>query len=73
MMNKAVLAFSDGYTLTLDTYDSEEEARAAMERQYKSYHNPNKDLYGESYINSTSAKVVITSEDIFMWAIKVIR
>ena len=72
-MEKAVLAFTDGYTLTLDTYDSADEAKAAMEKQYESYHCPDKDLYEESYINSTSAKVVITSEDIYMWAIWAIR
>jgi len=72
-MEKAVLTFTDGYTLRLNTYDSADEAKAAMERQYESYHCPDKDLYEESYINSTSAKVVITSEDIYMWAIKIVK
>lgn len=71
-MNKAVLAFTDGYTITQAVYPSYEEAKRAMKDQYDRYYDEEADLDNDSYIGDNEAKVVRTHEDIWLWNIIVI-
>ena len=68
-MKKAVLAFTDGYSLYQSVYPNYEEAKKAMDSQYNDYYDEEKDIDGDSYLDGYEARVVRTCEDIWFWNI----
>lgn len=69
----AVLAYTDGYSISMDIFDSAEAAQKAMQTNYDILHVPELDEDNESYIDAYSARCVITGVDIHLWAIRIVK
>lgn len=72
LSKKAVLSFTDGFSMNSHVHPDLQSAQKVMKDAYRAYYDKNKDLDDESYIDDYEAKVVRTSEDIFLWQITLV-
>lgn len=74
MKNKTILSFTDGYSITNTLYNSCEDARAAMQKQYeeRTPEEFDEDFEDMSGCYEDSAILYTNGEDVFVWSIFVL-